>query len=286
MRNLLEKLWFRVILILILSLFIAEIGSSDSLARRLRTSDFYKEYIATVVIGLVALEFVYFVNSRLDAKVPWSGNIIYRLFLQTVFGWVTPIVLIVVLATFYFSLYGVDIRRTDYFYFALPFAMFLLLVLNLLLVIMPYLLFGIKHMNNPQGIVILEDQQAPSLIETQERIQIAFRIKIRDGMDSAYLDASEIAAVYIVNTQVMIKNIEEEEYLTDLSLDELEKDYLPASTFFRINRQLIVRNTVCKSYTPLKFGKIEVELTIRVPVDTIVSQLKSHTYKYWIENQG
>ncbi len=288
MENLLEKFWFRLVLILLLSIFLTEIGSVESMASRIYNPDFRKEYTATAVISLVVVELVYFINSRLEVKVPLRGNIVYRLFLQAFFGWIAPTIVVYGLASFYFYLYGVDITRTDYVYYALPFAMLLLLFLNILLLLTPYILIAIRIIKSPPEVIFVDTAQNPPVPELRMAAtpQSVVRIKIKDGLESAYLDLWEVDAAYIVNSQVLVRDKTGKEFFTDLSLDELETDFLPSASFFRINRQLIVSNSICESYKPLALGKLQVNLTIKVPVEPIVSQLKSHSYKYWIKNQG
>ncbi|OJV52503.1 MAG: hypothetical protein BGO31_07585 [Bacteroidetes bacterium 43-16] len=281
MENLLDKFWFRMILVMVASVYITELGSMDSLATRLRTQEFYKEYIATVLISLSIVELVHFTNNRLDRKLTWHGHVLYRLLLQVLLGWMLPLILVFAMATLYFYAYDVDIFRTDYLYYGFPFVVLLILLLNIVFIMTPYCLLGIQHLKGNHGVAIL--LQVPD--EPVQECQPAIRIKVQDGISALYLMPEQIAGAYIVDGRVIIRNKDEKEYLTDLTLDELEKEYLPMDIFFRINRQLITSRCSCSAYKPLEYGKIEVDLSIPVPVNTVVSQLKARHFKGWLENK-
>lgn len=270
--NLLDRLWFRLVLVAASSLYVTEIGSMDSLATRLRTMDFYKEYLATILISISVVELVHFVHKHLEKKVAWHNQVLYRLVLQAIFGWFIPLVVVFVLAAVYFYIYGVDIMRTDYLYYSFPFVVVLILLLNIVFIMTPYFLLGFQHLKEKQALAPQKEHEA----------QILQPIKVQDGNSVLILEPQEILSAYIVNGKVIIRNHEHNEFLTSLTLDELENDYLPTKSFFRINRQLIVCRDIVKSYRPLDYGKIDVELTFSVPVNLVVSQLKAKTFKEWL----
>lgn len=276
--NLLDRFWFRLVLVMVASVYIAELGSMDSLTTRLRTPDFYKEYVATVLISLSVVELVYFINNRLEQKVTWHGHVLYRLLLQVLFAWLIPLVMVFLMAAIYFYSYDVDIMRTDYLYYGFPFVVVLILLLNIVFIMTPYCLLGIQQLKANH--VVAQLNHIPE--EVVEDFTSVLRIKVLDGNSALFLSPEEIAASYIIDGRVIVRNKEEKEYLTDLTLDELEKEYLAKNDFFRINRQLITSRSSCKEYKPLEYGKIEVGLFIPVPVNTVVSQLKAKHFKEWL----
>lgn len=271
MENLLDKFWFRLMLILIAGIYITEIGSMDSLATRLRTDEFYKEYIATVLIGLVTVELIYLSHVRLDKKIPWQhGKILQRILLQGMWSVFFPLVMVMGMAALYFYIYGVDIRRTDYFYFIVPIVLLLIILLNLIFIMVPVFIHNLAN-RNPSDTADLSPKQDEHM-----------SIQVTDGNSVRILSYGWVAASYIVEGKVVIKDREDKEYLADFTLDELEKKYLPDNDFFRVNRQLIVARPYFETYTPLDYGKIEVTLSIQVPVNSIVSQLKAKNFREWI----
>ncbi len=279
--NVLDKFWFRLVLVLVASVYVTELGSMDSLATRMRSFDFYKEYIATALISLTTVELVYAINKRLERKVAWHGHVLYRLLLQIVFAWFIPLIVVFTLAAIYFYSYDVDIFRTDYLYFGFPFVVVLILLLNIVFVMTPYCILGIQHLNGNHNLTTLP--QIPNQVEVDHNSNM--HIKVQDGITSLFLMPNQIAAAYIIDGKIIIRSEDQKEYLTDLTLDELEKEYLPRDNFFRINRQLITSRSSCKAYKPLEYGKIEVGLSIPVPANTVVSQLKAKNFKVWLEKK-
>ncbi|PTX09448.1 LytTR family transcriptional regulator DNA-binding domain-containing protein [Sphingobacterium faecium] len=278
--NLLDKFWFRLVIVLAASVYITELGSVDALTTRLRTLDFYKEYVATVLISLSVVELVNFVNNRLEKKVTWHGHVLYRLLLQVLFGLFLPLVLVFIMAAIYFYSYDVDIMRTDYLYYGFPFVVVLILMLNVIFIMTPYCLLGIQFLKGNHAPVPV----AQISEEIVEDLNTELRIKVQDGISVLFLRPDQIAATYIIDGRVIIRSKEEKEFLTDLTMDELEKEYLKNDTFFRLNRQLITSRTSCRAYKPLEYGKIEVELLMPIPVNAVVSQLKAKAFKEWINN--
>lgn len=281
MENYLDKWWFRLVLVVLASLYIVELGSIDSYAKRIGTEDFYKEYLATLIISYAIFELVYHINRCLDKKKPWHGQVIHRLLLQIIFGWITPLFIVFGLATIYFMLYGVNIMRTDYLYYAFPFVVFMVLLLNILFVMTPYFLVGMLHFKYRQSesLVYVVPEGETTTVQIK---QSGPRVKVQDGIDALMLEPWEISAAYIIDRKQIVRGQNGKEYLTELYMDDLEKNYLPAKDFFRINRQLIVSRNSIAQYKPIEHYKMQVTLSFQVPVDPIISQLKVKSFKEWI----
>jgi len=273
MDNLLDKFWFRLTMVLIAGIYITEIGSMDSLATRLRTDVFYKEYLATIIISAITVELIHFFHARLDRKVPWQqGHVLYRLYLQVILACFVPLVLVMGMAALYFHLYGVDIRRTDYFYFIAPIVLLLIVLLNIIFIMIPVFIQNLTH----------KQVAALPIDQPTDKQQAELPIKVVDGNSIRIIPPESVAASYIVEGKVVVKDKEQKEYLTDFTLDELEKMFLPDNDFFRVNRQLIVCRDIVKAYRSLDYGKIDVELTASVPVNVVVSQLKAKSFREWL----
>ncbi|MDP5172414.1 MAG: LytTR family DNA-binding domain-containing protein [Bacteroidia bacterium] len=69
------------------------------------------------------------------------------------------------------------------------------------------------------------------------------------------------------------------------SLDELG-DLLPDSTFFRINRRMMVQRTWVKEITNYPNRKISLTLEVAVPEPAIVSRLKVSQFLRWMEGES
>lgn len=277
-----NKFWFRLVVILLASIYITEMGSIEPLSKRLLSAEFYKEYSATALISFVILEMIYRINRYLDNRLPWHGMVWHRLLLQVMFGLVVPVLLVLGLASFYFYLNGVNILRTDYLYYALPFVSVLIVFLNVLLIMTPYCIVGLQALRS-------SSMSGQSVSRSRDMLsgQIAPKespVKVTDGTDTILLRQNEIVAAYIVGGKVLIRDTPGKELLCESNLDDLQK-VLPPSDFFRINRQLILHRDLCKGFKPLEFGKVDVITDATLPVHTVVSQLKAKGFKEWVEQR-
>jgi DNA-binding LytR/AlgR family response regulator len=70
-------------------------------------------------------------------------------------------------------------------------------------------------------------------------------------------------------------------YLVDKNLKELEEELDPRK-FYRANRKYIVNINYVKSYKPYDKIKIQVDLTVPVSEEIIVSQESAVDFRKWI----
>src|SRR5690606_7361837 len=110
------------------------------------------------------------------------------------------------LATIYFWIYGVDIRRTDYIFFAIPLVMALLLSLNMLFIMAPQFILLFQNNQVEEGRP-QEEPEEPSKLVKQIIVPYAKGLMIMEPKD--------IKAAYIVNKRVLIRNNNDQEVLTD-----------------------------------------------------------------------
>src|SRR5690606_30124802 len=103
---------------------------------------------------------------RLQHRYPWGkGNTWLRVLLQTLLGWVVPVIVVLGLATIYFWIYGVDIRRTDYIFFAIPLVMALLLSLNMLFIMAPQFILLFQNNQVEEGRPQEEPEEPSKLVK-------------------------------------------------------------------------------------------------------------------------
>jgi hypothetical protein len=285
MSNIFDKFYVRLILVLLISLYISETGSTVGLFHRLVTPDFYKEYFATVIIAKIVFELVYFINRKLESKYQWNAGWFKRLLVQIGLGIAIPALMVLLLATGYFSLFGVNILKTDYLYYIFPLVLVLISFLNVILVMTPYFMIGLHLKDNRQELNPSLVSSAISGSYDAPAMPIKEAIKAYRGQIVTFLDPNEIIGAYIVGGNVLLVTRIKEELVTDFKLDELET-LLDNGDYFRINRQLIVARETCKGYRSIEYGKLEVELELSIPVKAVVSQLKAKAFREWISRNA
>lgn len=285
------KWWVRLLMAMLISLVVSEYGSSTTIAVRLHTADFYQEYGATLVIALLVIECVNYFHNWLESRYNWRSGLWQRLGLQVLLTFITPAFLVYVLASLYFYAYQMSIHDTDYLYFAYPFILVLILVLNAAYIMIPSFLLALKQ-NDQEGVAassapFQQAAQNPDVpLQVIPKDRAAFQnytdvILVYKGTETVKLSVSHISAVYILEGTVLVQTFEKADYVIPQTLDELEGQ-LDTKFFFRINRKLIAHFDACKSFSDGGYGKLDVSIVPAPPVPATVSQLKAKAFKEWI----
>jgi LytTr DNA-binding domain len=92
----------------------------------------------------------------------------------------------------------------------------------------------------------------------------------------------EIGGFYIDGDYSVVVTTERKKFFVNYSLDKVEKT-LPASSFFRLNRQYIVHRQVVTGYEKVENGKLNVLLknTDHLPQTIMVSRTKAAGFRSW-----
>lgn len=96
------------------------------------------------------------------------------------------------------------------------------------------------------------------------------------------LNKTSIALAYINNEQVYLTTFNNENYVVNKSLDELE--LLFGEQFYRANRQFIVNREVVKDVTTFLNRKYAVNLTVDFSEKIMVSKEKMTSFLKWLKN--
>lgn len=107
------------------------------------------------------------------------------------------------------------------------------------------------------------------------------RLLIKRGQQLSYIKTASVAWCYADGKLCYAVDFSANKYLLDSNLSELEGQ-LPPSKFFRINRHLMVNiEAVTKVHSWLG-GRLKVELTNAVTIDTVVSRERVNGFKAWL----
>ncbi len=170
---------------------------------------------------------------------------------------------------FYKLYYDIDslYEETTFFEFDLPVTIVLLSVGSLFF----YQKYYIRPINEEKD----ADDHAP------------IRLKANKGKKQVFIDIEAIGLVYIENEIVVIQNLLGEKYYTEDTLSVI-LNKLSNTTFFRLNRQVIVSRIVVKGFEKLEFQKLSVLLIDKVKYDKpiIVSKYNAPAFKKWLANSG
>lgn len=107
------------------------------------------------------------------------------------------------------------------------------------------------------------------------------RIVVKKGIEFQSILLEEVAYFFTEQKISFLITREGRKYLVDKNLKELE-DELDSKKFYRANRKFIVNINYIKSYKAYDKIKIQVELTIPVSDEIIVSQESAVDFRKWM----
>ena len=108
------------------------------------------------------------------------------------------------------------------------------------------------------------------------------RFLIKTGQSFIKVSIEQCAYFFVENKLTYLVTFTGKKYLIDSTLDELDNQLDP-NNFFRANRQYILHIDSIKSIHSYFSGKLNVNLSIPVKEDVIISRAKSTAFKEWME---
>ncbi|MBV9988257.1 MAG: response regulator transcription factor [Chitinophagaceae bacterium] len=109
------------------------------------------------------------------------------------------------------------------------------------------------------------------------------RIVVKKGIEFQSIPLDDVAYFFTEQKISFLITRDGRKYLVDKNLKELEEE-LDARRFYRANRKYIININYVKSYKPYDKIKIQVELTVPVSEEIIVSQESAVDFRKWIAN--
>ncbi len=108
------------------------------------------------------------------------------------------------------------------------------------------------------------------------------RIVVKKGADFYMIRMEDIAYFFTENKVVFVVDQTGNKYLADINtLSELDGS-LDESIFFRANRKYIINANYITRYSPVDKSKLNIELTVPVQEEIIISQENAPVFKKWI----
>jgi DNA-binding LytR/AlgR family response regulator len=107
------------------------------------------------------------------------------------------------------------------------------------------------------------------------------RIVVKKGIEFQSIPLDEVAYFFTEQKITFLITEEGKKFLVDKNLKELE-DELDQRKFYRANRKYIINIDYVKSYKSFDKIKIQVDLSVAVPEDIIVSQESAVDFRKWI----
>ncbi len=105
---------------------------------------------------------------------------------------------------------------------------------------------------------------------------------VKTGNTTLMVSFDEIACFYVEGEYVKLVTNAGKSYFLDQSLNKMEEK-LPATLFFRLNRQCILHRQAISGFKRIENGKLEVQLQNpgNLPLELTISRTKAVAFKGW-----
>jgi DNA-binding LytR/AlgR family response regulator len=111
-------------------------------------------------------------------------------------------------------------------------------------------------------------------------------MNVRSGKQELFLTYSDIAGFSVDGDYIICYTLEGKKFLLDQSMDKLE-NFLPASSFFRLNRQTLIHRQIVSGFEKGVNGKLDILIksfsAISSPLN--VSRTRASSFKSWFQSQ-
>ena len=276
-------IWIRIIGSIFLAHFIKILGHSQSLWEMVMQPEYFLEVLTGALVNFVVWSLVRWVSIRLDAHYDWLETAMMRAFLQAVLGFVVP-VLISFFTMYFFFIYvaGDNIFNSSWLYVEYRVVLFYLAMMNCF-----YLAYYFYQRFRQAEVALqtLQDQLvAPQAMASTPVASNTLVIIATKGSRQVPVPVEEIAYCFLQDDIYYLKTYDDQQLMSNETLDELA-NLLPASQFFRINRQILANAKACASFRSIANGKLEVILQPSMPEPATVSQKKAASFKNWLVNR-
>jgi LytTr DNA-binding domain len=276
-------IWIRIIGSIFLAHFIKILGHSQSLWEIVMQPEYFLEVLTGALINFVVWSLVRWVSIRLDAHYDWLDASMLRAFLQAALGFVVP-VLISFFAMYLFFIYvaGDNIFNSSWLYVEYRVVLFYLAMMNCFYLAY-YFYQRFRQMESTMQMLQHKPVEPQTMAITPAASSMLVIIATK-GSRQVPVPVEEIAYCFLQDDIYYLKTYDEQQLMTNETLDELA-NLLPASQFFRINRQILANAKACASFRSIANGKLEVMFQPSMPEPATVSQKKAAAFKSWLVNR-
>lgn len=276
-------IWMRIIGSIFLAHFIKILGHSQSLWEMVMQPEYFLEVLTGALINFVVWSLVRWVSIRLDAHYDWLEASMLRAFLQATLGFVVPVLLsFFVMYFFFIHVAGDNIFNSSWLYVEYRVVLFYLAMMNCFY--LAYYFYQRFRQADAALQALSSSSVAPLPATSTPAASNTPVIIATKGSRQIPVPVEEIAYCFLQNDIYYLKTYDDQQLMSNETLDELA-NLLPASQFFRINRQILANAKACASFRSIANGKLEVTLQPGMSEPATVSQKKAAAFKNWLVNR-
>ena len=126
------------------------------------------------------------------------------------------------------------------------------------------------------------DALLSALTEMHGKKDFRSRFLVKQGQKMISIDVGDIAYIFSENGFSFLRTKDNQKYILDYSMDELENELSP-KIFFRANRQYILSQHSITAIHPWFNQKLKVEVKPETDEHIIISRDKANAFKTWME---
>lgn len=263
---------FRITISLPVALYMMLYREKENLFDAFTDIYFWIGAIISYLTSLMILWLINRISKALDKKYRWEKETLKRLLLQLFWGICTMVIFTfsLVVAAFWL-ITGVDITQTEYPSHDFPLVI-LLIVLGNLYYLTYYL--WIELTRSHEDLYTKDNSIKKSLGEMD--------IYLADTPTGVVIiPQDKIAIIFRQDNYVLLKTFERETYALERSIPHIMKDINP-DHFFKINPRCIVSYSICKSYKPGTYEKLDVLLGSPMNSTESVSRTLVNDFERWM----
>jgi hypothetical protein len=211
---------------------------------------------------------IHFIIRYLDRVLPFTRDLLKRLVIQLVTTVVAAIVFLIITTLILHYATSDKPIPISFFTYDLPIISIWFLVIN-----------GIYI-----GYYFFRQWDEAELKRREENKIRTEGIKVKSGKRDVLLTHAEIAGFVVEGDYVICHTLQGKKFVMDASMDTIEKG-LPASFFYRLNRQVLIHRQLVNGFERAENGKLNVTLQAESPIPSPVklSRTRAADFKRWID---
>ncbi len=222
------------------------------------------------ILGYAALAAVHFIIVYLDQKLPFSENVMKRLTIQiitTLFAGMS--IIISLTAIIHYSTKDGPIPVSFFTYDVFIISVWFLVINGIYV-----------------GIHFYREWRTAENKRIEENKIKTGGLKVKSGKQELLLNYEEIAGFIVDGEYIICFTMATKKFLLDQSMDKLEKQ-LPASWFFRLNRQFLLHRQIISGFEKAENGKLNILLKTFTPLSSSikVSRTRASDFKTWFQGE-
>jgi LytTr DNA-binding domain len=265
-------IWMRIIGSIFLAHFIKILGHSQGLWEMVMQPEYFLEVLIGALINFGVWSLVRWVSIRLDAHYDWLESSMLRAFLQAALGFVVPVLFsFFVMYLFFIYVAGDNIFNSSWLYTEYRVVLFYLAMMNCFY--LAYYFYQ-RFRQTDAALQTLQHQRVePQAVASTPVVSNTPVIIATKGSRQVPVPVEEIAYCFLQDDIYYLKTFDEQQLMSNETLDELAT-LLPASQFFRINRQILANAKACASFRSIANGKLEVTFQPSMPGQSLILGLR------------